>query len=79
MKNLKNQNITLVNSDQAFDRAIASGRLSTDITEDNYAGDYMYMQTQDGVDQFKNRLTRVYLGYEPWEDGDSGNYWKGKS
>ena len=79
MKNLKNQNITLVNSDQAFDRAIASGRLSTDITDDNYAGDYMYMQTQDGVDQFKNRLTRVYLGYEPWEDGDSGNYWKGKS
>ena len=76
---MKNQNITLVNSDQAFDRAIASGRLSTDITEDNYAGDYMYMQTQDGVDQFKNRLTRVYLGYEPWEDGDSGNYWKGKS
>ena len=75
----KNQNITLVNSDQAFDRAIASGRLSTDITDDNYAGDYMYMQTQDGVDQFKNRLTRVYLGYEPWEDGDSGNYWKGKS
>ena len=76
---MKNQNITLVNSDQAFDRAIASGRLSTDITDDNYAGDYMYMQTQDGVDQFKNRLTRVYLGYEPWEDGDSGNYWKGKS
>ena len=75
----KNDNITLVNSDQAFDRAIASGRLSTDITDDNYAGDYMYMQTQDGVDQFKNRLTRVYLGYEPWEDGDSGNYWKGKS
>ena len=76
---MKNQNITLVNSDQAFDRAIASGRLSTDATDDNFAGDYMYMQTQDGVDQFKNRLTRVYLGYEPWEDGDSGNYWKGKS
>ena len=75
----KNDNIILGDPDQAFDRAIASGRLSTDITDDNYAGDYMYMQTQDGVDQFKNRLTRVYLGYEPWEDGDSGNYWKGKS
>ena len=75
----KNDNIILVDPDQAFDRAIACGRLSADATDDNFAGDYMYMQTQDGVDQFKNRLTRVYLGYEPWEDGDSGNYWKGKS
>lgn len=45
---------------KAFAEAIEQGRLSTDPTADNYAGNYMYMCTVDGKDLFKNSLTRRY-------------------
>lgn len=54
--------IVFLNSQGAFNRAIASGRLSCRKGSDNYAGDYMYMGTFDGADQFKNINTREYLG-----------------
>lgn len=48
--------------DVAFDKAIASGRLSADQAAPNYAGLFMYMGTRDsGVDTFKHIATRKYL------------------
>lgn len=50
-------------SDEAFEQAIAKGRLSTNPRADNYAGHYMYMgpSTRPGVDAFKHRDTRQYI------------------
>ena len=49
-------------SQEAFEDAIADGELSEDEGADNWAGNYMYMFTDDeGTDQFKNIRTRVYL------------------
>ena len=45
----------------AFDKAIRDGRLSRNHRLANYAGDYMYMGTVDGIDTFKNIDTRSYL------------------
>ncbi len=48
---------------QAFELAIAQGRLSTDPTATNYAGFYMYMgpSKTPGKDAFKHSATRQYL------------------
>lgn len=54
----------------AFNRAIASGRLSRNPIADNYADGYMYMGTWDGVDQFKNTVTRQYLPARPYTPAD---------
>lgn len=62
---MEKQNITLADSGQAFDQAIKSGRLSADSSATNYAGLYMYMYTQAGLDMFKHIETRVYLGSRP--------------
>ena len=48
-------------SRQAFEEAIAAGRLSSKDGEWNYAGGWMYMGTYNGKDQFKNINTRLYL------------------
>ena len=45
----------------AFDRAIADGRLSRDEKAPNWAGNFMFMETVDGIDQFKHSDTREYL------------------
>ena len=46
----------------AFDRALASGRLSHDEDADNYVGDFMFMGPRaDGRDVFKHSFTRQYL------------------
>lgn len=46
----------------AFDEAIAEKRLSANPRAANYAGNYMYMQTDAmGIDQFKHVDTRSYL------------------
>jgi len=50
----------------AFDKAIASGRLSVFHGDWNYAGDYMYMGVGAGdVDLFKHKITRNYIGKFP--------------
>ena len=48
----------------AFDEAIKSGRLSENPKDKNYYGPYMYMGTWDGVDEFKNVVTRLCLKHE---------------
>ena len=48
-------------SDDAFEYAIDTGRLSTDSSAENYAGDYMYMGNENGNDLFKNINTRKYI------------------
>ena len=53
--------MTFRDSEQAFNEAIASGRLSDDPSSPVYAGRYMYMGTQGGLDLFKHVDTRKYL------------------
>ncbi len=62
MTKLLNEHVTYRDSQQAFERAIREGRLSTDPNAANYAGLYMYMHTEvaDGHDAFKNINTRRY-------------------
>lgn len=48
-------------SQKAFNRAIAVGRLSLDQEEDNFVSNYMYMGTQDGKAMFKHVETREYI------------------
>ena len=48
-------------SAQAFDDAIAAGKLTTDPEDELYAGAWMYMVTINGEDQFKHIATRRYL------------------
>ena len=52
---------TFKDSEQAFQDAIDAGRLSVKEADANYAGNYMYMGTWDGVDSFKHINTRQYL------------------
>lgn len=47
-------------SQEAFKDAIDAGKLSASPTSPVYAGRYMYMWTQHGVDVFKNTDTRKY-------------------
>ena len=50
------------NPQQAFETAIEAGRLSADEYSPIYAGNYMYMFTDDsGTAQFKHNETRQYL------------------
>jgi len=68
--------ITMRDPDRAFNEAIELGWLSSDSTYPNFAGNYMYMCTQDGDDFFKHRDTRrsfrvVRSGSPPGELGMS--------
>jgi len=44
-----------------FAQAIDARRLSADPRDWNYAGHYMYMGTDNGIDAFKHGVTRLYL------------------
>ena len=48
-------------SEQAFETAIRTGRLSRLPTAENYAGNYMYMGHQAGRALFKHIETRQYI------------------
>jgi hypothetical protein len=54
---------TFRDAQQAFNEAIAAGRLKArrDDVSGPYAGNYMYMGTWSGKDHFKNRYTREYI------------------
>lgn len=57
---------TYRNAEEAFEQAIACGRLSEDETSPAYAGLYMYMGTETSADghkrdMFKNCDTRQYI------------------
>ena len=45
----------------AFNEAIEAGIFSTDPQHTNFAGNWMYMGTHFGVNQFKHNDTRKYL------------------
>ena len=49
-------------SEQIFDSAIKEGVLSDNEQDKNYAGNFMYMYTDNGVHYFKHSITRKY-GY----------------
>ena len=49
------------NPNDAFDKAISEGRLSSNKNHPRFAGDYMYMGTQNGTDMFKHIFTRQYI------------------
>ena len=54
--------MTFRNSADAFNDAIAAGRLSADESAPNYAGHYMYMgMDAEGIDLFKHINTHTYL------------------
>ena len=56
------KHMTFRNSVDAFNDAIAAGRLSANESARNYAGHYMYMGTDaKGIDLFKHINTRTYL------------------
>lgn len=56
---------TVRDSHLAFNEAIERGLLSSRPGAFNYAGLFMYMFTDDdGVDQFKHRVSRQYLATE---------------
>ena len=47
---------------KAFEDAIQEKRLNRNKKSDLYAGNWMYMFTNEhGIDQFKNIITRKYL------------------
>lgn len=48
-------------SQEAFDDAIELGCLSRVETDDNFAGNYMYMHSDSTYDYFKHITTRKYL------------------
>lgn len=47
-------------ADDAFTKAIKAGRLSRNIEDSKYVGNYMFMGTTNGKDLFKNINTRAY-------------------
>ena len=49
-----------IDSNKAFEWAIKRGILSDDETKPNFAGNFMYMHSQSGIDYFKNINTRKY-------------------
>ena len=54
--------ITLKNPQFAFEKAIKEHRLSVNPHSKKYAGNYMYMGTDEqGKDLFKNSLYRNYI------------------
>jgi len=52
--------ISFKDGQQAFNAAIKAGKLTTNESDSNYAGNYMYMHSERGMDFFKNRETRAY-------------------
>ena len=54
--------VTFWSSDDAFDFAIDTCRLSADPASPIYAGRYMYMGHKGGLAMFKHIETRQYLG-----------------
>lgn len=54
------ENLKFKDGKQAFKQAIDAGVLTVNPSDDNYAGKYMYMHTDDTGDCFKNIITRKY-------------------
>ena len=50
----------LDNHEEIFDNAIKEGILSENEKDEIYAGNFMYMYSQDGKHYFKHKMTRLY-------------------
>ena len=50
----------LDNHEEIFENAIKQGLLSENEKDDTYAGNFMYMYSQDGKQYFKHIITRLY-------------------
>lgn len=61
MQNGKENRRHFCESQAAFQNAITAKRLSENEFTWNFAGNYMYMETIDGVYEFKNIANRQYL------------------
>ena len=55
--------IEFKDSQKCFDNAIEAGFLSTDKNDYFYAGNFMYMHSEEGVNYFKNIDTREYVSF----------------
>jgi hypothetical protein len=53
-------NPTFINPKEAFQQAIDKGILSPKESDQDFAGNFMYMYTQEEVNYFKNVVTRKY-------------------
>ena len=51
---------SFINPQDAFKQAIQKGILSAQEGEKDFAGNFMYMYSSEGVHYFKNRITRKY-------------------
>ena len=49
-----------IDSKQAFDEAIEKEILSANESDPNFAGNFMYMYSREGIHYFKNINTRKY-------------------
>lgn len=49
-----------IDSNQAFDEAIEKTILSADESATNFAGNFMYIHSKEGIHYFKNINTRKY-------------------
>lgn len=57
------EKVNFIDPQKAFEEVISSGILSDDETTQNFAGNFMYMYSRDGINYFKNINTRRY-GYD---------------
>ena len=57
----KNFNVEMTDPDEAFKNAIDKHLLSTVWGREDYAGNYMYMYSDNGKDFFKSIATRDYI------------------
>ena len=55
------KNINTRDPQAAFGNAIEMGQLFTNKYLERFAGNYMYMHTESGMDYFKNKNTRKYI------------------
>jgi hypothetical protein len=60
----KNFDVELAEAEEAFKNAINKHLLSTVWGREDYAGNYMYMYSDNGKDFFKSIATRDYISCE---------------
>lgn len=60
---MNKEKLSFVDPQEAFKEAIKTGILSDNETSQNFAGNFMYMYSRDGINYFKNINTRKY-GYD---------------
>ena len=57
---MNTEKLNFIDPPKAFEEAINTEILSADETARNFAGNFMYMYSRDGINYFKNINTRKY-------------------